>query len=726
MAGAKPKTDRFPRVVVARVRPSALSLVAATPVLAAAWFAVEMARARLSGEAFTWPYVASLMAVLAATAAVVARRIRRAAHGSMPRLRDDLELGTLLLACACAPVPLFGESLFPLVYLVMAFLVAFFPRRAGLCLVGSAFAFDAILAVHQDNVRLTALLVHAAFLGLFAALYHGVLAAQLALNHAAEQAAVARRIREIEDRARAYRLASSGSQDRPDATEDREKWVFAAVKEIEGAVGAALEITTLALKTHTCAVFLLRSDDHDLQLHDCRSASERIQREPLAAGEGVLGAVLKRRAPVRMCGSVRGVTWYETRVPVKSVLAVPIVEGGERGSLRGVIVADRLVAAAFDDADERLLSTVAAEVLRSIEVERVMGYIKKARDEKDRFYRAIEELNRTSKLADVYGAAIDQARGIAELDFTAITVTDDTRGKRRHKVVRVAGVASGRALEGLEFVDNNGLVANVVRYGAPLPGRDVKQMDRPVVFDNRTALKGLSALKILPLKVGERVLGTLVAGSRKRHGLGEDAVRMLEVLGIQIAQSILRAQLFEQMEKMATTDGLTGLYNHRTFQVRLDELMAQARRYSRKLSLVVIDVDHFKQVNDKHGHPAGDQVLRGVAQMIAKQARDTDIVARYGGEEFAVVLPETDTKGAKVIAERIRVAVQGCGFDFETGPLKVTVSLGVATYPDVAKDKAGLVEKADQCLYYAKRHGRNRSVMVAEVEGSARVRLAAS
>jgi two-component system cell cycle response regulator len=242
----------------------------------------------------------------------------------------------------------------------------------------------------------------------------------------------------------------------------------------------------------------------------------------------------------------------------------------------------------------------------------------------------------------------------------------------------------------------------------------VKQMDRPVVFDNKTAMKGLSALKILPLKVGDRVLGTLVAGSRRRHTLGEDAVRMLEVLALQVAQSILRAQLFDQMERMATTDGLTGLYNHRYFQERLEALLAQARRYGRKLSLVVVDVDHFKQVNDKHGHPAGDQVLRSVAQMISKQARDTDMVARYGGEEFAVILPETDTKGAKVIAERIRIAVQGNTFEFEGGTLKATISLGIATCPDHAKDKAGLVERADQCLYFAKRNGRNRSVTVNE------------
>jgi len=161
---------------------------------------------------------------------------------------------------------------------------------------------------------------------------------------------------------------------------------------------------------------------------------------------------------------------------------------------------------------------------------------------------------------------------------------------------------------------------------------------------------------------------------------------------------------------MATTDGLTGLLNHRTFQLRMDEALAAARRYGRKCSLILTDIDHFKSVNDTWGHPTGDLVLKGVAKILKDKARDTDIVARYGGEEFAIVMPETDQKGAQAIAERIREAVSGETFQTEMGPLKVTLSLGIATFADDAKDKHGLVELADQCLYFAKRNGRNQVV----------------
>jgi diguanylate cyclase (GGDEF)-like protein len=223
-------------------------------------------------------------------------------------------------------------------------------------------------------------------------------------------------------------------------------------------------------------------------------------------------------------------------------------------------------------------------------------------------------------------------------------------------------------------------------------------------------------LKIFPLVAGSRILGTLVAGSRKKAAFDSDELRMLEVIAIQAAQAVLRAQLYEQMERMATTDGLTGLTNHRTFQARFDEALATARRYNRKLSLILTDVDHFKSVNDTYGHPTGDQVLKGVARILKETARDTDVVARYGGEEFAIVMPETDAKGALVIAERIRERVMQELFQTELGPLRVTLSLGVATFPESSQEKQGLIDLADQCLYFAKRHGRNQSVTVAQLK----------
>jgi GGDEF domain-containing protein len=346
-----------------------------------------------------------------------------------------------------------------------------------------------------------------------------------------------------------------------------------------------------------------------------------------------------------------------------------------------VLVGDRLEAEAFEDRDEALLRTLAGEVLRAIEVERVLADIRRARDEKGRFYRSIEELNRAASLEAVFGAVLEGARQLAGLDFAAITLVSEHEGKRSHRVARISGVSpAGKTLEGKVFDDNQGLVANVVRYGTPLPGRELKAMERQVVFDDDTRLRGVGALKILPLAAGERILGTLVAGARRRATLGEDALRMLEVIALQAGQAVLRAQLFEQTERLATTDGLTGLLNHRAFQARPTRRWPGPPLRPRPQGGRV--GHHIQELPVPHdppgGHPVGDLVLKGVAQILREKARDTDVVARYGGEEFAIIMPETDGKGAQVIAERIREAVQHKTFLTELGPLHVTLSLGIA------------------------------------------------
>jgi two-component system cell cycle response regulator len=668
----------------------------------------------------------AMLLLLAGLGAVGLRRMRIVYRGSARLLRDDLELGSVVLAASYAVVRVGGPQLYPLIYLVMAFLVAFLPRSAGALLLAEALLFDAavqLLAVPPHAMEFAS---HAAFLSLFGGLYHAVLAAQLASARVAEASAVKRRLAEVEERARAYRLVNAGGADSVHDVDEREKWMLASVKEVEGAVSSALEIAEIALSTHTCAVFLLSVDERELKLHDCRSQSEQVRRDSLQAGEGLLASAIKRRAPIRLCGNLKGVNYYEGSAAVQSVLAVPLLEASSDGTgprVRGVLVADRRGALPFSDDDERLLTAISGEVLRAIEVERVMGYIKKTRDEKDRFYKAIEELNRVSKPSEVFATALELARSLCRLDFVAFTVAEEHEGKRRHRVTSVSGVTAAHALQGHTFPDNNGLVANVVRYGAPLPGRDVRSMDAAMIFDDEAAVKGLAGLKIFPLRAGDKILGTLVAGSRKRGVLDDEAMRVLEVLAIQAAQSVLRAQLFEQMEKMATTDGLTGLTNHKTFQSRFDEQLSLARRYGRNVSFVLTDIDHFKSVNDTYGHPIGDQVLKGVAKILQETARDTDIVARYGGEEFALVMPETDLAGAKVIAERIRERVQATIFPTELGPLRVTMSLGVSNCPTVSDKKEVLIDKADQCLYFAKHHGRNKSITVPEMDAGNRVRV---
>jgi len=165
----------------------------------------------------------------------------------------------------------------------------------------------------------------------------------------------------------------------------------------------------------------------------------------------------------------------------------------------------------------------------------------------------------------------------------------------------------------------------------------------------------------------------------------------------------------EELRQLAITDGLTGLYNYRYFKEQLQQELNRAHRHNLNISVVMIDIDHFKQYNDKNGHPAGDVVLKDIARLLRDNIRNIDLAARYGGEEFSLILIETDKPPAKIVSEKIRKLVEDYGFAYESSQRdgKLTISTGVATFPEDGEDFDTLVSQADQRLYCAKEAGRN-------------------
>ena len=171
------------------------------------------------------------------------------------------------------------------------------------------------------------------------------------------------------------------------------------------------------------------------------------------------------------------------------------------------------------------------------------------------------------------------------------------------------------------------------------------------------------------------------------------------------------------LERLATTDGLTGLLNHRHFQARLDEEFRRARRYKLPLAVLVVDLDLFKAINDAHGHLVGDSALRHASELIARSVRETDLLARYGGEEFAAILPQTSPGDARRVAERIRANLEAHPMELGAGRLAITGSIGVAHYPEPTLESAGsLLAMADAALYQAKANGRNQVVLAGMID----------
>jgi diguanylate cyclase (GGDEF)-like protein len=179
------------------------------------------------------------------------------------------------------------------------------------------------------------------------------------------------------------------------------------------------------------------------------------------------------------------------------------------------------------------------------------------------------------------------------------------------------------------------------------------------------------------------------------------------ILAHQFALALRRLKLYKDIETLALTDGLTGVYTRRYFIERFDEEVKRSSLHKTSLSFLMIDADHFKMVNDQHGHLTGDLVLKEISNIIQENVREIDIVGRFGGEEFCVVLPDTEMEGARVVAERIRKSAEKRSIKAYDNTLHVTLSIGIAVYPSDGKFVEELMDKADWALYRAKSQGRN-------------------
>ncbi len=279
--------------------------------------------------------------------------------------------------------------------------------------------------------------------------------------------------------------------------------------------------------------------------------------------------------------------------------------------------------------------------------------------------------------------------------------------KNNRKLVpwAAAGIADER-LAHVQFAVGEGLAGWAAKTG------EAVFLNNPSADERFKTVEGGSSIESIlcaPLVGQDGIVGVLsVANKTDAMPFTDQDLQFFTTLTPHIAQALENAQLYQ----LAITDELTGLYSVRYFKHRLEKEMKRAYRYKQPLSLLMMDLDHFKKVNDTYGHLTGDGVLKEAARRIRKGIRDVDIACRYGGEEFCALLPETDLKGAEILAERLRVSVCDAPMNENSHEISLTISVGVAALAD-GETKEKFIEDADSALYRAKQEGRNKVVVVA-------------
>lgn len=313
-----------------------------------------------------------------------------------------------------------------------------------------------------------------------------------------------------------------------------------------------------------------------------------------------------------------------------------------------------------------------------------------------------------SDLKDLLKYIMTQALEIIEAEKGSIMLYDHETDQLSISIIEGLADKSYQ-----ERINNKQVKCKSFKLGEGVAGQ-VLQTAEPIILNNiqgdelfiEADSSFTRSIACLPIVVYKDVIGVInVTNKRDETHFSEVDLVMLKAITDQAAVAINKAQLLE----MAVTDFLTGLYIRRYFLVRLQDELYRAERHNKVFSIIMADIDEFKNVNDMYGHSAGDRVLKEVGKFMQKNIRHEDIVARYGGEEFMIFLPETDKKAAYIFAERLRKKFSQIKLDYFPNP---SISMGIATFPEDGKDVESLINNADTAMYSAKGNGRNKVIQI--------------
>jgi diguanylate cyclase (GGDEF)-like protein len=427
-------------------------------------------------------------------------------------------------------------------------------------------------------------------------------------------------------------------------------------------------------------------------------------------GEGATGLVAKYQQTLTIddyqlwenrSQNYANINWH-------AVISAPMIIANR---LVGVItIGDQHPTRVFDQDDERLLYLLTQQAAIAVENARLYQSVKLAADRR----LALHKVSQTIVAAKVdpeaiYKAIHQAAEHLMSTESFVICMTDSSSESFEAVYLTDRG---GRAKSQV-FSAGEGMSGYVIANGKSLIIHDLLEEEQNarreglefIQFGSPDVIRSILAV---PMRLGGEVIGAISTQSYQPHAYNEEDLTLLEMLASYAAIALENSRLFKKIQRLAITDSLTDIYNRRHLFVLGQREFNRARRFKRPLSVIFIDIDHFKEVNDRYGHRVGDQVLTLITRTIQEHIRDIDVMGRYGGEEFLLFIPEVDLETSRHIAERIRSSVERALTNSRFSRPPVTISLGVVALTDDIPSLTALVARADAAMYEAKRDGRNR------------------
>jgi diguanylate cyclase (GGDEF)-like protein len=386
---------------------------------------------------------------------------------------------------------------------------------------------------------------------------------------------------------------------------------------------------------------------------------------------------------------------------IRSWLGIPLIVG-ER--VIGMLSVDNAQPNFFTPDHAHLAAAFADQVGIAIENARLFTEAEKHAEQLRALRAAGHALTSDLRIEAVLQTLIETTRRLVGASYAALGVLDEDGSLSQF---HTTGITDAERQKIGESPKGLGLLGALIREGAPIRVADIARDARSIGFPpNHPPMKTFMGV---PIVAHGKVMGSLYL-TEKMNGqaFSPDDEDLVVGLAADAAIAIENARLFGKVEQLAITDSLTGLHNRRHFLELAEHEFQRARRYKRPMSMIMLDIDRFKQVNDTYGHAVGDQVLRAVATRCHDTLRTIDFMGRFGGEEFILLLPENNLDGACNAAERLRQRVAEDPIETERGPVSVTISLGVAAIAADCPDLKTLLERVDAALYAAKKAGRNR------------------